>query len=120
MMASAVVILTLYLFPVMAAFRGTLPELLRHSLYFAFHKPLNLLTIVFFHVFPLLLTYSDLQNLPLYAFLWCFAGFGAVEMLTASLLSREFAPYLSAVDNEQSPAEKPEAEILDDMRKLDM
>ena len=118
MMASAVVILALYLFPVMAAFRGTLPELLRHSLYFAFHKPLNLLAIVFFHVFPLLLTYSDLQNLPLYAFLWCFAGFGAVEMLTASLLSREFAPYLSAVD--EYDAEKSDAEILDDMRKLDM
>ncbi len=122
MMASAVVILALYLFPVMAAFRGTLPALLRHSLYFAFHRPLNLLVIVFFHVFPLFLTYSDLQNLPLYAFLWCFAGFGAVEMLTAFLLSREFAPYLSAVDadDESSPVEKSDAEILEDMRKLDM
>ncbi|MBQ9521121.1 MAG: DUF624 domain-containing protein [Oscillospiraceae bacterium] len=128
MLASAVVILTLYLFPVMAAFRGTLPALLRHSLYFAFHKPLNLIIIVFFHVFPLFLTYSDLQNLPLYAFLWCFIGFGAVEMLTAALLSREFAPYLSAVDEygnpvtetEQGHVEKSEAEILEDMRKLDM
>ena len=123
MLVSAVVILTLYLFPVMTAFRGTVPELLRHSFYFAFHKPLNLLVIVFFHVFPLVLTYSDLSNLPLYAFLWCFAGFGAVEMLTISLLSREFAPYLSAVDaadDEPSPVEKSEAEILEEMRKLDM
>ena len=127
MLASAVVLLTLYLFPVMSAFRGTVPELLRHSLYFAFHKPVNLLVIVFFHVFPLFLTYSDLSNLPLYAFLWCFAGFGAVEMLTASLLAREFAPYLSAVDeygnpvaDEDAPDEKSEAEILEEMRKLDM
>ena len=34
------------------------------------------------------LTYSDLANLPLYAFLWCFFGFGAVEMLSASFVIR--------------------------------
>ncbi|MBQ9493112.1 MAG: DUF624 domain-containing protein [Oscillibacter sp.] len=128
MLGSAAVILTLYLFPVMAAFRGAVPELLRHSLYFAFHKPLYLLVIVFFHLFPPVLTYSDLTNLPLYAFLWCFVGFGAVEMLSASLLLREFAPYLPTVDEygnpvteeEQSPAEKSEAEILEEMKKLDL
>ena len=38
MMLSAALILTLYLFPVMAAFQGTIPTLLKHSLYFAFHK----------------------------------------------------------------------------------
>ena len=98
MILSALLILTLYLFPVMAAFRDSVPALLRHSLYFAFHKPVHLLTIVFFHVFPLFLTYSDLENLPLYAFLWCFFGFGAVEMLSASLLLRDFVNYLPAVD----------------------
>ena len=134
MILSAVVILALYLFPVMAAFQGDIPTLLKHSLYFAFHRPLHLLTIVFFHVFPLFLTYSDLTNLPLYAFLWCFFGFGAVEMLSASLLLRDFVKYLPAVDQfgnfltdeelgagaDESAAEKSEAEILEEMRKLDM
>ena len=129
MIMSAVLILSLYLFPVLSAFRGTVPALLRHSLYFAFHKPLNLLVIVFFHVFPLFLTYSDLANLPLYAFIWCFFGFGAVELLSASLLIREFAPYLPAVDeygnyvadgDASEGAEPSDAEILEDMKKLGM
>ena len=134
MILSAVVILALYLFPVMAAFQGGIPTLLKHSLYFAFHRPLHLLTIVFFHVFPLFLTYSDLTNLPLYAFLWCFFGFGAVEMLSASLLLRDFVKYLPAVDQfgnfltdeelgadaDESAADKSEEEILEEMRKLDM
>ena len=128
MMLSAALILTLYLFPVMAAFEGKIPTLLKHSLYFAFHKPLHLLVIVFFHVFPLFLTYSDLANLPLYAFLWCAFGFAAVEMLSASLLLRDFAQYLPLVDQfgnilsdeEINAGEKSEAEILEEMRKLDM
>ena len=128
MMLSALLILTLYLFPVMSAFEGKIPTLLKHSLYFAFHKPLHLLVIVFFHVFPLFLTYSDLTNLPLYAFLWCTFGFAAVEMLSASLLLRDFEKYLPAVDQfgniltdeEIGGAEKSEAEILEEMRKLDM
>ena len=128
MIGSAVVILTLYLFPVTAAFRGTTPALLRHSLYFALHKPLHLLVIVFFHTFPLFLTYSDLTNLPLYAFLWCLFGFGAVELLSASLLLPDFTPYLPTVDefgnfvtdDESGPQEKSEAEILEEMKKLGM
>ena len=130
MMLSAALILTLYLFPVMAAFQGDVPTLLKHSLYFAFHKPLHLLVIVFFHVFPLFLTYSDLTNLPLYAFLWCAFGFAAVEMLSASLLLRDFAQYLPLVDQfgnilsdeeiNADAGEKSEAEILEEMRKLDM
>lgn len=131
MILSAVAILALYLFPVMAAFRADIPTLLKHSLYFAFHKPIHLLVIAFFHIFPLFLTYSDLTNLPLYAFLWCFFGFGAVEMLSASLLLRDFVKYLPAVDqfgnfltdeeiSAEGAAEKPEAEILEEMRKLDM
>ena len=123
MILSAAVLLSLYLFPVMSAFRGTIPVLLRHSLYFAFHKPLYFLVIAFFHVFPFVLTYSDLENLPLYAFIWCFFGFAAVEMLSASLLLREFEPYLSVVDmdgNPVSPQEKSDAQILDEMKKLGM
>ena len=133
MIAAAVFLIAVYL-----AFRDTVPALIRHSLYFAFHKPLYLAVILFFHIFPMYLTYSDLQNLPLYAFLWCFFGFGAVGMLTASLLVREFAPFLPMVDvcgdiienpedevlwtdGERGAApEKSDAEILEEMRKLGM
>ena len=129
--AAGVVMLAVYLYPTMAAFSDTLPALLRHSLYFALHRPLNFVVILFFHIFPMVLTYSDLGNLPLYAFLWCTFGFGAVGMLTASLLVREFEPFLPEVDQygnfiaegetvEPAAPEQSEAEILEELRKLDM
>lgn len=137
-----VCILAVYLFPVMAAFADTLPHLIRNSFYFAFRKPGKLLVILFFNVFPLVLTYTDLQMMPLYAFLWSFFGFGAIAMLGARLLLPEFKPYLPLVDEcgdfildengnrlpadaqvnaaDASQPEKSEEEILEEMKKLGM
>lgn len=135
----AAVIILLYLFPTMAAFQNTLPNLVRNAVYFALHKPLNLIVILFFNIFPMYLTYSDLQMLPLYAFIWCTCGFALVVLIGATLLIREFTPYLPKVDacgdfilNEEDEAmwadgtpeggapEKSEAEILEEMKKLGM
>ena len=142
------VIIVIYMFPVMAAFENRLPVLVRNALYFAFHKPLILLVNLFFHVFPLYLTYTDPQMRPLYAFLWFAFGFGAITMLTSRLLISDFSRYLPIVDDygdfiltedgskimPGSPEEKAyyesldagtgssktEEEILEEMRKLDM
>ena len=84
--------------------------------------------ILFFDIFPFVLTFSDLQSLPLYAFLWVMCGFGLQAMLAATLLLPEFAPYLTVKeeDNEkESPEEhvthvQTEEEILEDMQKLGM
>ena len=129
-------IITLYLFPTMAAFANTIPNLMKSALYFAIKKPLKLLVIVFFNVFPMVLTYSDPQTLPLYAFLWSTCGFGLIALLGATLLLPEFKPYLPEVDacgdfildpedearwadSSGGAPEKTEAEILEEMRKLD-
>ena len=128
MIAAAVILLAIYLFPTMAAFEASIPDLLRFSLYFALKKPLYLIVILFFHLFPPLLTYSDLGTLPLYAFLWCTIGFAAIGMLTATLLLQEFQPFLPAVDacgdfitdDDESGGEKSESEILEEMKKLGM
>ena len=135
-------IIVIYLLPTMAAFQDTIPHLIRNSLFFAFRKPHKLLVMLFFNVFPMYLTYSDLQMMPLYAFLWCFFGFGAIAMLDAYLLLPEFKPYLPLVDDcgdfildengekirADSEAiaevsgrqEKSQEEILEEMRKLGM
>lgn len=132
----------IYLFPTMAAFSNRLPVLFRSGCYFALKKPLRLIVLLFFHVFPLLLTYTDAQMMPLYAFLWTFFGFGAIAMLTAKLLLPLFTPLLPLVDeagdfildengnplrpgeeekiSHQGPHEKSEAEILEEMKKLGM
>lgn len=116
------VMLYLYLVPVMAAFSDTLPHLVKNAFYFLGKKPWKAAVILFFDIFPLVLTYSDLESLPLYAFIWVLCGFGLQAMLGATLLMPEFAPYLSGTENESDtdcrhiPTEK---EILADMRKLD-
>ena len=91
-------IVLIYLFPTMAAFSDTLPNLIRNSIYWAFRKPFKLLVNLFFHFFPMFLTYTDRLYLPLYAFIWVMFGFGAIALLTSVLLLPEFEPYLPVVD----------------------
>lgn len=131
--AAILAIVVIYMFPVIAAFADTIPHLLRNAMFFAMRKPFKMIVILFFNVFPMYLTYSDPQMMPLYAFLWVFFGFGAVAMLGAVLLLPEFKPFLPAVDDEgnfidpQTPEEAPaaieeksEKETLDDMKKMGM
>ena len=91
-------IILIHLFPTMAAFSDTLPGLMRSGLYFALRKPFKLLVNLFFHFFPMFLTYSDRGYQPLYTFLWVTFGFGAIALLTSYLLLSEFEPYLPVVD----------------------
>ena len=119
-------IIYLYLIPVMAAFEDTLPHLIRNAVYFLGKKPWKAAVILFFDIFPFVLTFSDLQSLPLYAFLWVLCGFGLQAMLAATLLLPEFAPYLPTKedDEEDASAEREEhtmteEQILEDMRRLD-
>ena len=125
---AAAVILYLYLIPVMTAFQDSLPHLIRNAAYFIGKKPWKALVILFFDIFPFVLTFSDLQMLPLYAFLWVLCGFGLQAMLGATLLLPEFEPYLTPKE-EEGKEEPPEGstartqtqeEILDDMQKLGM
>ena len=116
-MMVAVVVLCIYLFPVIAAFNGNLKAHIKESLYFAFSRPLDLILIVAAHVVPMVATYMDLKRLPLYAFLWFFMGFASVVTFTASLLLKQFNPFLDAT-HEDAP-QKSEREILEEMKKLD-
>ncbi len=114
--------LLIFLMPVMAAFEDTILHLIRNGLFFAVRRPLQSLVIIFFNVFPLYLTYTDLQYRPLYAFIWCFFGFGAVAMIGANLLMPQFKEFLPAVDGEGDYVENiadDEDEMLDELRKMD-
>ena len=120
-LCAALLPLLLCLFPTMAAFHGSIPKLFRGAFYFAMKKPLKTLTLTFFQVFPIVLTYTDTRFAPLYAFLWCFCGFGAVALLGAALFLPEFRPYLSRKDTAPpAPPTQSESEILKDMERLGM
>lgn len=133
----AALIIIFYLFPTMAAFRDTIPNLIRNAMYFAFHRPFKLIVILFFNIFPMVLTYSDLHMLPLYAFLWVTCGFGLIVLLGATLLLRDFEPHLPKVDacgdfilDEEDEAlwadssdgaiPPTDAQVLEEMKKLGM
>ncbi|MDE7310986.1 MAG: DUF624 domain-containing protein [Eubacterium sp.] len=96
--AGAAVVIGLYMFPTMAAFKASLKEIMKDSLFFAFRKPLYLIVVLFFSIFPMFLTFMDVQMLPLYAFVWVTCGFSLVCLVTDTLLLREFEPYLPKVD----------------------
>lgn len=119
---AAIIFLYLYLLPTMAAFKDTLPHLIKNSMYFLVRKPFKFLVIAFFDIFPFVLTYSDLKDLPLYAFIWVFCGFGLLAMLGATLLLPEFRPFLPVVDSDGDFAADPsedECASMDDLRELD-
>ena len=90
--------LLLWLFPVMACFADTLPNLIRNTIYFAFRKIWKLPILLFFHLFSLYLSATDAQYQPLYAFIWTFFGFGLLALLDAKLMLPDFLPYLPLVD----------------------
>ena len=92
------VICAMYLFPVIAAFNGSVGELLKDTLYFAFSKPHWMLLCLLLHAGPLTVTYLFLQYLPLWAFLWMMFGFAAISYVSAKIMLRQFLPFLPEVD----------------------
>lgn len=90
-----VLVISLYLFPTIAAFRDTLPHLVRNAIFFAVRRIWSIPILLVAYVFPLALTYTDRDLLPLYAFCWTVFGFGALAMLSSSLLLPVMEPYLA-------------------------
>lgn len=119
--ALALTVLAVYIFPVMGAFKCTMPQLLKTSIGFAFRQPAVMLAMLFLNVVPMVWTFFTNAYMPLYAFLWCTVGFSGIAMLCAQMLLPLFRPYLSEADAPSNmPAERTERQILQDMKKLDM
>ncbi len=87
------IIETIYLMPVMASFRDTIPHLLRNAFFFAARKPWKILPAAAFFVVPIAVTVLDTRYRPLYAFLWVVLGFGMITMLVSELLYRDIAAF---------------------------
>lgn len=95
----------LYIFPVIAAFRGTIRNHFRNAILFAFmHFPSTVL-IALISLLPMFMTVQDLQLAPLYVFCWASFGFGLTAYINSTMFYRMFRPYLAAAAAQ--PAEKP-------------
>lgn len=93
--AIILLILTLYIFPVIAAFSNPLKLHVKNALLFAFMHFFKTISIVIISVAPFLITYNDLKLLPLYAFCWFFFGFSLIAYLNSFLFYKIFCPYLA-------------------------
>lgn len=120
MLLGCTAILGLYLFPVMAAFRGSLLQKLQASLVFAMGNIASLAGILLVSAAPLALTYLDAVRMPLYAFLWFMFGFAAVALFTDSRLLPAFEPYLKPLQEGPAPQDQSQEKTLQDMLKLGM
>lgn len=133
-----VVLISMFLYPVMAAFRDTLPALVRNAIYFALKNPLRLIAVAAIWLVPAAVTYLHVYLQPLYAFCWFFFGFSAIVMAESSMLIRDFSKYLPPVDEFGLPREESDSsreeesgdgqqqgqssgrKTLEDMQKLGM
>lgn len=91
---------TLFVFPVIAAFRGSLLRLIKNAFLFPFLRFPCTLLLAALTVFPVFMTYVDLQLLPLSAFYWFFLGFGLTAYLNSFLFYRIFRPFLERAQQE--------------------
>ena len=114
LIGGTLLILTSFLFPVMAAFDDTLPGLVRNAFYFIGRNPVRALIIALVNAGPLVWTYMDLPRLPLYSFLWVTVGFSACAMTVSSLLIRDFNQFLPALDEFGNIAEEEKGPDLAD------
>lgn len=94
----SILVIGLYLFPTMAAFRAGFKGLIKGSIYFAFRKPLSLAVVLFVNIFPMAYTFLNVGLLPLNAFIWVTCGFSLVCLATDSLLLKGYQLYLPKVD----------------------
>ena len=83
-------IISLYLFPVMAVFDNTMSKLLKNSFYFACHKPWYLFFLLVVVMVPQWYTFVNVTWLPLSGFLWVTCGYAISNMICAKIFGRVF------------------------------
>lgn len=123
-------VLLLYVFPGIAAFDVPVRRQVLNSMYFAGKSPATVLLLAAFVLMPFYVTYSFMEWLPLWAFLWCCFGFAAVAGVQSHLLLSLYAPCLAkpegtGTDDAVQPVSQcsqrtEEKRILKDMKRLGM
>lgn len=96
-----IIIINMYVYPVIAAFSGTLRQLVRNAFLFPFMHIVRTIIMLIVWVLPLYITYADLKLQPLYVFCWFFFLFAALALINSVMLYKSFKPYLP-----EEPADK--------------
>ena len=89
-----VAMMTLYIYPVIATFEGTLKMQLKNAFLFSWMKFFKTLIMLIIWGMPLAMTFIDVQLQPLYVFCWFFFGFSTIAYICSFMLYKMFKPYL--------------------------
>lgn len=95
-----VTVIFLYIFPVIAAFQGTIKNHLRNAVLFAFTNLPSTLAIAFITVFPVILVYMNYDIILVFLVCWTFFLFGLVAYINSKLFYRMFKPYLGEEEDD--------------------
>ena len=103
--AGIVLLVYCFVFPVLAAFESSTLQLLKNAFYFTARNPLRAVVCAAVNTLPMVITYLDLQRLPLYAFLWSTCGFSVTAVVISRMLIKDFNRFLPDTDDFQEPEE---------------
>ena len=89
------VVIIVYMIPALTMFSGKFTDLIKLSVSIAISHPLKMILVLFLNVTPVVLLYMDEINIPTYAFIGAFFGFGLIAYIVGKILLPQFEPYLS-------------------------
>ncbi len=94
-------VISLYIYPVIAAFEGTVSMHLKNAFVFAGKHFFKTLMIFILWTFSFAVTYVDVGMQPLYVFCWFFFLFSAIAYVNSLMIYKMFRPYLPAEEGEE-------------------
>lgn len=86
-------LVTLYIFPTIAAFENKLSKLISHTLYFIFRHPGYAVAVTAITCLPMYFTLVDAELFPIYLFVWLLCGFSLTAYADSWFLWRLFRPF---------------------------
>lgn len=86
-------LVSLYIFSVVAAFENKTSKLIGHTLYFIIRQPAYAVAIAAITCLPMYFTIIDAELFPIYLFVWLLCGFSLTAYADSWFLWRLFRPF---------------------------
>lgn len=94
-------LITLYIFPTIAAFENKLGKLISNAFYFAVKKVGYALVVMIVTTLPMTMTLVDAKLFPVYLFIWLTVGFSLTAYGDSWFMWRLFKPYFPEEEREE-------------------
>lgn len=92
------VLVALYIFPTIAAFKNKLRVLVFHAFYFAAKHIGYGIAVALITILPMVMTLADAKWFPIYLFIWLCCGFSLTAYADSWFMWRLFKPYFKTED----------------------